>query len=125
MRRASAALLALALITLAWPAPAEATVFRGRPYTRAAYRPAYPANHMPGWDWWRIYPYSPYNYGRNPYNPIILPYPYPYPYPYVLPQPYPVYVPSYGTASSGLPVPAVPPVPPVPTLTQTGTGKTK
>jgi uncharacterized protein (TIGR03000 family) len=37
---------------------------------------------MPGWDWWRIYPWSPYNYGRNPYNPIIYPYPPPYPYPY-------------------------------------------
>jgi uncharacterized protein (TIGR03000 family) len=40
---------------------------------------------MPGWDWWRIYPWSPYNYGRNPYNPIV--------YPYV--QPYPVYQPYY------------------------------
>jgi uncharacterized protein (TIGR03000 family) len=45
---------------------------------------------MPGWDWWRIYPWSPYNYGRNPYNPAW--------YPYVAP--YPVYAPyaSAGTA---------------------------
>jgi hypothetical protein len=35
---------------------------------------------LPGWDWWRTYPWSPYNYGRNPYNPIRI-YPYPgYPY---------------------------------------------
>ena len=43
----------------------------------ARFRP----NRMPGWDWWRIYPYSPYNRGRNPYNP------------YVYPVPYPVYIP--------------------------------
>jgi uncharacterized protein (TIGR03000 family) len=50
---------------------------------------------MPGWDWWRIYPWSPYNYGRNPYNPIQYPYiqpypiysPYPAPYPYGNPAP--------------------------------------
>jgi uncharacterized protein (TIGR03000 family) len=58
---------------------AQAQVYRGRnPATRRI---------MPGSDWWRIYPWSPYNYGRNPYNPIILPYPYPPPYPY----PNPVY----------------------------------
>ncbi len=55
--------------------------------SRAQYRmrrtPAYPSGRMPGWDWWRIYPWSPYNYGRNPYNPIV--------YPYV--EPYPVYPP--------------------------------
>src|SRR5207248_8672315 len=41
---------------------------------------------------------SPYNYGRNPYNPIVAPYVYPYP------QPYPAYVPTpspYETASLG------------------------
>lgn len=25
------------------------------------------AHHMPGWDWWRTYPWSPYNAWRNPY----------------------------------------------------------
>ena len=55
-------------------------------------RPVQPVvpSHMPGWDWWRTYPWSPYNYGRNPYNPIIYPYPYPYP-PY-----YGSYSPSYA-----------------------------
>jgi uncharacterized protein (TIGR03000 family) len=51
-------------------------------------RQTFPNNRMPGWDWWRIYPWSPYNYGRNPYNPIIYPYnPYPY---------YPPYSPYYS-----------------------------
>jgi uncharacterized protein (TIGR03000 family) len=48
---------------------------------------------MPGWDWWRTYPWSPYNYGRNPYNPILYPYPYVYGYP--------GYDPSVGTTYSG------------------------
>jgi uncharacterized protein (TIGR03000 family) len=48
-------------------------------------------NHMPGWDWWRIYPWSPYNYGRNPYNPIRPPY---YPYP-------PIYAPTVATTYVG------------------------
>jgi uncharacterized protein (TIGR03000 family) len=42
---------------------------------------------MPGWDWRRIYPWSPYNYGRNPYYPAV--------YPYVVP--YPVYSPYPAT----------------------------
>lgn len=43
----------------------------------------------PGWDWRRIYPYSPYNYGRNPYyGPWNAPPPYPYPMPYPVPTPY-------------------------------------
>src|SRR5262245_50622074 len=48
------------------------------------FQPANQPNHMPGWDWWKIYPWSPYNYGRNPYNPIIYPPYYPdyNPYPY-------------------------------------------
>jgi uncharacterized protein (TIGR03000 family) len=47
-------------------------------------RSAFPPNRMPGWDWWRTYPWSPYKYGRNPYNPIVYPYVAPYPayYPY-------------------------------------------
>jgi hypothetical protein len=51
----------------------------------------------PGSDWWRIYPWSPYNAWRNPYwyPPYNYNYPFPpdagYPYnPYVIPQPYPV-----------------------------------
>jgi uncharacterized protein (TIGR03000 family) len=100
MRRTTpllAALLAALAVLLSLPGPARAQ-FRGRgvyrPYT-ARYRP-YPPNRMPGWDWWRTYPWSPYNYGRNPYNPIVVPYVYPYP------EPYPAYVPStsyYGTDS--------------------------
>jgi uncharacterized protein (TIGR03000 family) len=84
-----ALLSGLALLLLAGPSQAQ---FRGRP--------AFPPNRMPGWDWWRIYPWSPYNYGRNPYNPIILPYV----------QPYPVYTPYYspmnmaGSAPAGAPV---------------------
>jgi uncharacterized protein (TIGR03000 family) len=53
--------------------------------TRRAY---FPANRMPGWDWRRIYPWSPYNYGRNPYMPIIMPYVYPQPYPIYTPAPF-------------------------------------
>ena len=46
---------------------------------RAEDRPFRPdRDHMPGWDADRIYPWSPYNYGRNPYNPIMVPYPPPY-----------------------------------------------
>ena len=39
--------------------------------------PSYPSNRMPGWDNYWINPYSPYNYGRNPYNPVWV-YPYYY-----------------------------------------------
>src|SRR5579872_4609938 len=62
-----------------------------RPSAAAPFRPlrpvgpVYPRNRMPGWDWWRTYPYSAYNYGRNPYNPYLGPYPYPYVYPYPYP----------------------------------------
>jgi uncharacterized protein (TIGR03000 family) len=53
----------------------------------AVRRPYFPANRMPGWDWRRTYPWSAYNYGRNPYNPIIMPYAYPQPYPIYTPVP--------------------------------------
>jgi uncharacterized protein (TIGR03000 family) len=48
---------------------------------------------MPGWDWWRTYPWSPYNIynPNNPYSPYYhwnYPQPYPYPYPYPYPVPY-------------------------------------
>jgi uncharacterized protein (TIGR03000 family) len=77
--------------------PSEAQMMR-RFGGGGTFRPQpFPPNRMPGWDWWRIYPWSPYNYGRNPYNPAIIP------YPYVVPDPYPVYTPYpsyYGDASS-------------------------
>jgi uncharacterized protein (TIGR03000 family) len=72
----------LALLVLAGPSYAQYRGYRGGVFRRSAF----PPNRMPGWDWWRIYPYSPYNYGRNPYNPIV--------YPYVAP--YPVYSPYYA-----------------------------
>jgi hypothetical protein len=82
-------------LVLALPHPATAGGYRPiRPVQPIVpwqpIRPVQPVvpNHMPGWDWWRIYPWSPYNYGRNPYNPIVYPYPYtPY---------YGSYSPSYG-----------------------------
>jgi uncharacterized protein (TIGR03000 family) len=81
-----------------------------RGYGRGGYRP-FPPNRMPGWDWWRIYPWSPYNYGRNPYNPIRVPYIAPYPVytPYAMPygvpyqEPYAApYVAAYPPADGGL-----------------------
>jgi len=84
--------------------PADAAPYRGR--FAPDYRPAPDPDHMPGWDWWKIYPYSPYNYGRNPYNPIIYP-PYPPPYypPYYAPEDamrtYPVYGPGNAAAPDG------------------------
>jgi uncharacterized protein (TIGR03000 family) len=75
------------LAVLARPGPCQAQYRRIGP----AYRPVYPANRMPGWDWRRTYPWSPYNYGRNPYNPIVYPYVYPYSYPYS----YPGYLPEF------------------------------
>src|SRR5665213_3345298 len=49
------------------------------PFARADDHPAPPnRDHMPGWDADRIYPWSPYNYGRNPYNPAMGSYPPPY-----------------------------------------------
>ena len=56
------------------------------------YQPNFPPNRMPGWDWWRTYPWSPYNYGRNPYNPAWYPPGYFYP---------PVYAPSAGPVYTG------------------------
>src|SRR5262249_23532454 len=90
------AIVLLSAVALLLPAgTAEAQVLRG--IGRGPLRPpVFPPNRMPGWDWWRTYPWSPYNYGRNPYNPIVVPYNpyYVYPYnPYV--SPYPPYVPGY------------------------------
>lgn len=100
----SALVLGVALFAVATPAKA------GGVYVAPAvgYRPA----AMPGSDWWRTYPYSAYNYGRNPYNPIVVPVPYPtyynsyYVNPYyynpaaVTPPVYTPYQPSYVTPSS-------------------------
>ena len=94
MTRAATLLPALALAGLVWLTAAG---------TADAYapRPHFTPRHMPGWDWWRTYPWSPYNYGRNPYNPIIVPGPYYYGYPY--PYEYPMMT---GPAA---PAPATPP----------------
>lgn len=122
---AAALLLALA-VALAVPATAEATFYRGRAVVaRPGYagRPTYyahastyyrPNHHLPGWDWRRTYPYSWYNYGRNPYNPIVVPY-------YYYPQPYPVPVPYYPSTSSSYVTPTynystTPAVPTAPVL---------
>lgn len=64
--------------------------------------------HMPGWDWRRIYPWSPYNYGRNPYNPAILPYPgYVYP---IYPLPVPPAAPVQDTTPAVAAQPGLPTV---------------
>jgi uncharacterized protein (TIGR03000 family) len=86
-----------------------------------SYRPYYPSYHyaysggrMPGWDWWRTYPWSAYNAWRNPYwfPPYNTNYPYaPYEaggYGYVYP--YASYYPSgvtttYTSGYSGNPAP--------------------
>jgi hypothetical protein len=69
------------------------------PGSTSKYLPQTPNTRPIGWDWWRTYPWSPYNAWRNPYwyppyNPN-----YPYPPDQAYPYPYP-------------PVPPVPPVPP-------------
>jgi hypothetical protein len=92
---AGAALIGTGTAHAATPLPA-------RPATPAisTVRPPlpHPNNHMPGWDWWRTYPWSPYNIynPNNPYSPYYhnwvnppYPYPYPYPTPYLYPTPYP------------------------------------
>jgi uncharacterized protein (TIGR03000 family) len=83
-------LLFLSLLTLATMfAFVEKSSAQGYGYRRfAVRRPYFPPNRMPGWDWRRTYPWSPYNYGRNPYNPIIRPYFYAQPYPVMVPVPY-------------------------------------
>jgi uncharacterized protein (TIGR03000 family) len=102
MKSATVGLASAALVALLW---------LGTPARVAALPSPYPLPrpgpiHPPGWDWWRTYPWSPYNYGRNPYNPIIMPYVYPYP------DPYPVYVtppaaPAVMTQPAGPALPTV------------------
>lgn len=83
MRRASliAGTLTLAVaLCLTAPIYASAATYYHHPDVHHGVRP--------GSDWWRIYPWSPYNYGRNPYNPVVVPYPYYVPtYPNYVPQP--------------------------------------
>ena len=87
------AIVLLSTVALLLPAsPAEAQRLLG--IGRAPLSPAVlPPNRMFGWDWWRTYPWSPYNYGRNPYNPAVVPYPYVVPYRYPVYNPYPTYRP--------------------------------
>jgi hypothetical protein len=66
------------------------------PDRRPTINPLNPQNRMPGSDWWRTYPWSPYNAWKNPYwyPPYNTNYPYPpdevYPYyPYPTPFPFP------------------------------------
>jgi hypothetical protein len=67
------------------------------PLTPSVVNPGYNPSQPIGSDWWKIYPWSPYNAYRNPYwyPPYNTNYPYPpnqaypYPYPYPMPQPYP------------------------------------
>ena len=55
-----------------FPIVSELSAAGQRVRRAAPFRPA--SNRIvPGSDWWRIYPWSPYNYGRNPYNPIVVP----------------------------------------------------
>ena len=67
------------------------------PLTRLTVTPQYNGTRPIGWDWWRIYPWSPYNAWKNPYwyPPYNYNYPYPpdaaYPvYPYPVPWPAPL-----------------------------------
>ena len=108
----------LLIAASAQPAAAAGPAAPGRPAAPAAAwpgnlspalrPPADLTNHNgrmpPGWDWWRTYPWSPYNAWRNPYwYP-----PYNPSYPFPPDQAYPDY--SYPVP----PVPPPPPVPPVP-----------
>ena len=82
------------------------------PLTRPTVAPQYHGTPPIGGDWWRIYPWSPYNAWKNPYwyPPYNTNYPYPpdqaypynpYPYnPYPAPQPLPPPLPWGGIGSS-------------------------
>ena len=70
---------------------------RPSPLPRPTVYPPYNPTRPIGGDWWRIYPWSPYNAWKNPYwyPPYNNNYPFPpdgaYPYdPYPVPRPYPV-----------------------------------
>jgi uncharacterized protein (TIGR03000 family) len=85
-------LAGLVLLVVAGTSEAQYRGLRGRAYGRPVVTP----DHMPGWDWWRTYPWSPYNYGRNPYNPIVYPYVAPYPVYSPYPMPYGYGMPPYS-----------------------------
>jgi uncharacterized protein (TIGR03000 family) len=110
--------LALGVTLFAVPAPAKAAPVVLRSFNGAPNYRHYTPNHMPGWDWYRTYPWSPYNYGRNPYNPIIMPYPAYYPVPY------PAYEGPSQTDLSPAPLP-LPPVGQPQALTPNPTGELK
>jgi uncharacterized protein (TIGR03000 family) len=110
-------LAGLVLLVVAGPSEAQFRGMRGR----VRGRPVVSTNHMPGWDWWRIYPWSPYNYGRNPYNPIIYPYIQPYPVYTPYPVPYSYGVPDYSY-DQGAPVPGTYTAPTVLVPDPTGRG---
>ena len=139
----------LLIAASATPASAAGPAAPGRPSVSPAYGPAttlpgrrppvYPPSYdtrMPGSDWWRIYPWSPYNAWKNPYwyPPYNTNYPYPpdqaspynpylvpratrgnlstlsypeYPTPYVLPS-YPEYPEPITVPSGSPPAAAVP-----------------
>src|SRR5438093_452151 len=90
LMRASVAAGLLALAAVLAPGRLEAAsparqVVRPRPIGERPLMPIQPVGPrsnpgiVPGSDWWRIYPWSPYNYGRNPYNPAYYsPYTSPY-----------------------------------------------
>ena len=82
------------------------------PSNAEPYRPAPTPTTCPAGTGRKIYPYSPYNYGRNPYNPAIYPYPPPYYPPYYAPEDsslrtYPMYGPGNASAPDG-PAPCSP-----------------
>jgi len=92
-----AALVLSGLTFLAVAKPAEAAPPVRLASTPAAYRPVVQpgVHHMPGWDWQRTYPWSAYNYGRNPYNPVVIPAPGYLPYVYPMYVPRTAYYPNY------------------------------
>jgi hypothetical protein len=78
------------------PAQAASPYTPARPTYQPIVYPQYNGGSRPiGGDWWRTYPWSPYNAWQNPYwyPPYNNNYPYPpnqaYPY-YPVPRPYPV-----------------------------------
>jgi hypothetical protein len=111
----SVRVLAIALLStvplLLLAGPAEAQIRPGigrRPLQPLVFGPrplqssVFPPNRLPGWDWQRTYPWSPYNYGRNRYNPAVFPYPYLVPSWNPSYNPYPAY---YGSSNPAISFP--------------------
>jgi uncharacterized protein (TIGR03000 family) len=97
--RTLAACLAAGALLFLLAGESQAQIRRYRP--RLGWRPNFPPNRMPGWDEKYIYPWSPYNIGRNPYNPG----PYPSPYPVYVPSYVPYPVPVYQASAVSSPAP--------------------